>query len=156
MVEVFKRLRQIGMYKRAFLDANIFIDMENDERSSCEDSSKIFKSLLENRVTIYTSCDLITTIYYILAKKDRQKALASIEKINRFCNIIEFSNKEVDSTCKLMREDKNFRDLEDTMQYVLALKENCDLIISNDKNFKSIDIKLLSAKEFLKEISHGS
>ena len=156
MVEVFKKSRQTGMYKRVFLDANIFIEMENDDRSSYEDSSKIFKFLLENRVTIYTSCDLITTIYYILAKKDRQKALASIEKINRFCNIIEFSNKEVESTCKLMREDKNFQDLEDTMQYVLALKEECDLIISNDKNFVSKDIKLISANAFLMEVDNGS
>jgi len=156
MVEASKRLRQIGMYKRVFLDANIFIDMENDDRSSYEDISKIFKFLIETKATIYTSCDLITTIYYILAKKDKQKALTSIEKINRFCKIIEFSNKEVESTCRLMREDKNFKDLEDTMQYILARKVFSDLIISNDKNFMSIDIKVMNSKKFLKEVSHGS
>lgn len=51
-----------------------------------------------------------------------------------------------------MREDKNFKDLEDTMQYILAKKVDADLIISNDKNFVSKDIKLMNAKEF----SNGS
>ena len=36
-----------------------------------------------------------------------------------------------------MEKDQNFKDLEDTLQYVLAKKEGCELILSNDKNFYS-------------------
>ena len=62
--------------------------------------------------------------------------------------MIEFSNIEVSQTCELMRENKDFRDLEDTLQYVLAKKSKCDIIISNDKNFYSDDIKIMNSKEF--------
>ncbi|MEA2112201.1 MAG: hypothetical protein U9P71_09175 [Campylobacterota bacterium] len=52
------------------------------------------------------------------------------------------------STCKLMREDKNYKDLENTLQVVLAQKEQCDLIISNDKDFYSRDIELITSTLF--------
>jgi predicted nucleic acid-binding protein len=54
----------------------------------------------------------------------KSQALSSIEHINQFCNIIEFSNKEVNQTCKLMRENKKYKDLEDTIQYILAQKKS--------------------------------
>ena len=136
------------MYKKVFIDANIFIDTNDKNRVAYEESLKIIHYLIENGIAIYTSCDLITTIYYILAKNNKENALASIEQISTFTNIIEFSNKEVKETCKLMREDKKYKDLEDTMQYLLAKKENCELILSNDKGFYASDIEVLSSKAF--------
>jgi predicted nucleic acid-binding protein len=141
------------MYKKVFLDANIFIDKEDESRDFEQNSLKILSYFLTNEIELCTSCDLITTIYYILAKKDKQKALDSIEQINQFCKIIDFGNKEVYETCNLMRENTEHKDLEDTIQYILAKKEECDLIISNDKNFVSVDIDLMTTKEFLEKIS---
>ncbi|MBD3823832.1 MAG: type II toxin-antitoxin system VapC family toxin [Epsilonproteobacteria bacterium] len=135
---------------RVFLDANIFIDSQDDSRSRYEESYKIVPYLLKNNIRIYTSCDLITTIYYILAKKDKKRALQSIEELNKFCNIIEFSNKEVSQAVALMKSDTKFGDLEDTLQYVLAKKLSCEMIISNDQAFHSPDVELLSSTEFAK------
>jgi len=36
-----------------------------------------------------------------------------------------------------------------TIQYVMAKKVSCDLILSNDKGFVSEDLVLMSAVEFL-------
>ncbi len=141
------------MYKKVFLDANIFLNNEDNTRDLEQNSLKVLSYLIENDIKLYTSCDLITTIYYILSKKDKQKALDAVGRINQFCRIIEFSNQEVLQTCSLMKENQNYKDLEDTIQYILAKKEGCDLIISNDKNFVSEDIELLSSKEFLKKIN---
>jgi len=141
------------MYKRVFIDANVFIDINDKNRTSSEESLKIIYHLIENSVTVYTSCDLITTIYYILARADKENALASIEQIITFTKIIDFSNKEVEETCKLMREDKNYQDLEDTLQYVLAKKENCELILSNDKGFYSSDIEVMGSKAFYDKLA---
>lgn len=52
---------------------------------------------------------------------------------------------------QVMEKDKKYRDFEDTLQYVLAEKEKCDLIITNDKEFVSRKIKKLSTPEFVKE-----
>jgi predicted nucleic acid-binding protein len=67
------------------------------------------------------------------------------------CNIIEFGNQEIARAIELMQSE-NYKDLEDTIQYVLAQKTNCDLIISNDKNFISKDIQILSSKQFVETI----
>ena len=134
--------------KRVFIDANIFIDANDDSRGSYKASYQIVPYLLSKQISIYTSCDLITTIYYILSKKDKQKALSSIEQLNKICKIIDFSNSDVAKTCSLMREDKDYTDFEDTMQYILAKRENCQMIISNDKRFISKDIELLNSVEF--------
>ncbi|MBL0708007.1 MAG: type II toxin-antitoxin system VapC family toxin [Sulfurimonas sp.] len=139
------------MYKRVFIDANIFIDSNDERRLSYSESYKIIPYLLRNNIEVYTSCDLITTIYYILSKVSKENALHSIEQINKICKVIEFSNKEVSQTCNLMRENENFKDLEDTLQYVLAQKSACELIISNDKNFYADDMQLMTSKEFCKE-----
>ena len=69
--------------------------------------------------------------------------------INELCTIVEFSNSEVTKSCNLMKENKVFKDLEDTIQYVIAKKAKCDLILSNDNKFVSTDIKLLNTKEFI-------
>jgi hypothetical protein len=136
--------------KSVFIDANIIIDLHDKSRGNLEKSLSILDFLLKNDIKILTSCDLITTIYYILSKKNKIEALEGIEKINKICTIIDFSNKELLQTTNLMRENKNFTDLEDTIQYVLAKNTNCDIIISNDKNFYSLDIDVLCSDGFLK------
>ena len=139
------------MYKKVFIDANIFIDSNDETRLSYNESYKIIPYLISHNIEIYTSCDLITTIYYILSKKSKTNALNGIEQINKICKVIEFSNKEVSQTCELMKQNKNYKDLEDTLQYVLAKKLSCELIISNDKNFYSDEIRLISSEIFCKE-----
>ncbi|ACO03798.1 conserved hypothetical protein [Persephonella marina EX-H1] len=51
-----------------------------------------------------------------------------------------------------MQEDKNFKDLEDTLQYVLAKENECDLILSNDDDFYSPDIKKINTKDFVEKL----
>jgi predicted nucleic acid-binding protein len=51
-----------------------------------------------------------------------------------------------------MRANSSYKDLEDTIQYILAKKEGCELIISNDRDFFSEDILLMSSKEFLESV----
>jgi predicted nucleic acid-binding protein len=137
------------MFKKVFLDANILVDFADSDRAMHTFARELIMSLLNMEIELCTSCDIITTIYYLRAKNDKACALDEVSKINQFCTIIEFSNKEVEYTCKLMQKDSDFCDLEDTIQYVLAKKSLCDAIVSNDKNFISKDIKLMSSGEFV-------
>jgi len=141
------------MYKRVFLDANILVDVYDLKRPFSSYSQKVLMSLLQNEsVEIFTSCDIITTIYYLRAKANKEHALDDIIQINEFCNIIEFGNTEVTKSCRLMKQNKNFTDLEDTIQYVMAKKVKADLILSNDKSFASDGISLMSAEKFCMEM----
>jgi len=139
------------MSKNVFLDANILIDVNDKKRLTHTNCLMILDYLVKNNYNIYTSCDLITTIYYLLSKTNKEKALQDLEQLNKLCTIIEFSNKELLQTTTLMRENKKFKDLEDSIQYVLALNTKCNYIISNDKKFYSPDIELLSSDNFLKK-----
>jgi len=140
------------MYKKLFIDANIFLDLTNQERPHSPYSIQFYTYCVQNNITLFTSCDLITTIYYLDSKRDRLTALSNIEELNRTTKIIDFSNKEITQTCQLMRDNPNFKDLEDTIQYILAKKEGCDLIISNDKAFYSEEIPVMSSKAFLEQL----
>jgi len=140
------------MYKKIFIDANIILDLFNLKRKSHSSSTAFYLYALTNTIELATSCDLITTIYYIDSKIDKTAALSHIEEINKTITVIDFSNKEIAQTCQLMRNNTNFKDLEDTIQYILAKKEGCDLIISNDKGFYSEDIPIMSSKTFIKSM----
>ena len=137
------------MYKTVFLDANVLIDAYDLSRPSSAYSKQALMVLLQDeKAELYTSCDIVTTIYYLRAKQDREQALDDIIQINSFCRIIEFGNTEVTKSCRLMKQNKKFTDLEDTIQYVMAKKVEADLILSNDKAFASEGIKIMSTKSF--------
>ena len=136
---------------KIFIDANVFIgslEKDNHYFKSCQ---QFFVATKRMNVEFYTSCDLITTIYYVLHKRDKSQALNRIDKINQLCQIVEFGNKEVAESINLMQSDSDYVDLEDTIQYILAKKVACNLIISNDKNFIAKDIKCLSTTQFVNE-----
>jgi predicted nucleic acid-binding protein len=137
--------------KNIFVDANIFIDIFNVERKYNKQSSLFYRYALKNKYKLFTSCDLITTIYYIDSKKDKKQALLNIQNINKTLKVIGFSNKEIEETCSLMVQNSDYKDLEDTIQYIMATKYKCDIIVSNDKSFVSEDIKLLTSEEFCNE-----
>ena len=136
------------MFSKIFIDANVLLDLFDVARVSHEYSLRLYQYLLSNNVELYTSCDIITTLYYVNSKKDKEQALINIHKINKTLKVIEFSNPEVEATCTLMIEDSDYNDLEDTIQYILAKKYECDFIISNDQKFVSKDLAVLSSEEF--------
>ena len=137
---------------KIFLDANILIDISDSSRPTHLESSKLFEYMLDNimKYELYTSCDLLTTIYYVLNRKlDSKTVLAKIKLMNEILTVIEFGNHEISEAIYLMENNENFSDLEDTIQFVMARKEKCDYIISNDKGFYSHEIPLLSSNKAL-------
>ena len=139
-------------YKKAFIDANVILDLFLDDRPYSEYSKEAFFYLQKNNVELTTSCDLLTTVYYVLRKYNKQKALENLSYTLDLLYLIPFSNEETRKAIELMQKDKNFKDLEDTLQYVLAKENECDLILSNDENFYSPDIKKISTKDFIEKL----
>jgi predicted nucleic acid-binding protein len=139
------------MYKRVFFDANIILDIFDSSRKQHKSSAEAYLYILHQGIKLYTSCDIITTLYYVYSKRNKHIALDKIEQITQTLDVIAFSNKEVEKTCKLMKYDKDYSDLEDTIQYVLAKKMQCDLIISNDKKFVSKEVKIMTSNTFCEQ-----
>lgn len=140
---------------KIFLDANILIDISYQNRPFSEDSGRLYSYFINNldKYELYTSCDLFTTIYYVLRRKlDNKSILGKLKILNKVMKVIEFGNDEIDEAIYLMESNEKFSDLEDTIQYIMARKKRCNYIITNDKGFVSHDIPLLSSREALDEL----
>ncbi|MHB1645196.1 MAG: type II toxin-antitoxin system VapC family toxin [bacterium] len=137
---------------KIFIDANVLIDNFDGEREFHVQSYEALNYAIRENINIYTSSDIITTIYYVL-KKRFPDVIEYIKKLSVICNIVGFNNNDLNKAVYLIETDMNntFKDLEDTIQYVIAKKINCDLIISNDKNFPQKDIKVLSSIKFIEK-----
>jgi len=141
---------------KIFFDANILIDISDTSRPTYKESKALLDNLMDNieQYIFYTSCDLMTTVYYILRQKlSKEETLSQIKLINQLIKVTEFGNDEISEAIELMERNKKYSDLEDTIQYVMARKEKCDYIITNDKNFASGDVPVLSSQEALKELN---
>jgi predicted nucleic acid-binding protein len=62
----------------------------------------------------------------------------------KLVKILTFSNELTLETINLMKKDKNFRDFEDALQYMLAKTIKADFIVTNDKKFYSPEINLIT------------
>jgi len=98
-------------FRRIFVDANVILDLFIPDRSTSDYSVAVIDRLSENGSKLFTSCDLITTVYYFLAKIDKGKALKSIEVATEIFNLIPFSNNEIFEATNLMRKGWKFKDL---------------------------------------------
>lgn len=139
--------------KKIFFDANIFNDIFDENRKSHKASKHALIYALQNDIEVCTSCDIVTNIYYITAKyTSKDKALEALDSLKETVEIIPFAKDELSSTIKLMQNDNDYVDMEDTIQYILALQNNCDLIITNDKKFVAKELVCISAEKFCLEI----
>ena len=139
-------------FRKVFVDANVILDLFIPDRPFSEYSILAIDRLTEKNIELFTSCDLITTVYYVLTKANKDKALKSIEVANEIFKLIPFSNDEIIEAINLMKNNTNFKDLEDSVQYVLAKRERCDLILTNDQQFYSPDIPLLTTRSLVQDL----
>jgi len=137
---------------KLFIDANVLIDIVISDRPYSKHSDTLYNYLIEcpDKFSLFTSCDLITTLYYVFRRTLSQDvSLKSIKVINDVMKVIEFGNTEINEAIELIERNKKYTDLEDTIQYIMARKEKCDYIITNDKDFASGDVPILSSEEAL-------
>jgi len=127
---------------KIFVDTNVFLDILF-KRGDYNAALSIFKAV-KNRVFDGVVADIsIVNIAYISRKVDVdiRAYLLAIEK--------SFSVMGADNTIiqdALMLENN---DIEDNIQYLLALYGECDCIVSNDKAFYRGDVEVMDSSEFV-------
>lgn len=138
------------MSQRIFVDANVINDIFDARRRFHEASYQCLEYCLEQGLTLVTSCDIVTTMYYLTAKsQDRAKALDALEQVNTIFEIVSFGNNTLADAIALMQQDADYTDLEDTVQYVLAKQSGCDLILTNDAGFVAKHLTVMSSAAFV-------
>ena len=128
--------------KKIFIDANVLIDIIDPNRKKHKKAVEFIKENAGN--FFYTSCDILTTVFYIASKNKYDSILDKLEYMVKLVKILSFSDEIALETVENMRKDINFKDFEDALQYELAKSIKADYIVSNDKNFYSPDIEIIT------------
>jgi hypothetical protein len=142
--------------RRIFVDANVINDIFDANRPLHDASFVCLQTCLQQNVTLVTSCDLVTTIYYVTSKtQGRAKALQALEHIQTIFEIAPFGNRELAVAVQLMQTDQDYKDLEDTIQYILAKNNGCELILTNDAKFVAKDLQIINSQDAVTHFTTG-
>ena len=131
---------------KILIDTNIFLDVllkRNDYKNCLE---------ILNNLDKFESIILDITILNIdyIAKKQVKDIREFLALINESCFVKGGDNLDIKDALNLENID-----LEDNLQYIIAKKENCKVIITNDKKFKFNDIEIVNSKQFVKKYLKG-
>ena len=137
--------------KKIFLDANIVLDFCIQNRQCHLQAQRIFSETLEGKYEMGISEDILTTIYYV-GKKFLEKEIL-IDLFNAFEEelVIESFGKTVRKKALIYCQKNTSSDLEDVLQAFAAKENGYDILISNDVDFPSDIIPVMSSDEFLKK-----
>ncbi len=132
---------------RVFLDANILLDMIDRDRGRVDRTRHLLAKMLEEGVVLYTSCDILSNIYYVARKQlPKQQLIEEMLRIIEIFEIVEI-NKTMAKSALLKNLEAPNLDFEDLLQRACAETVECDLIVSNDKRFVQGNIPVLSTTE---------
>ncbi|OJW12560.1 PIN domain-containing protein [Mucilaginibacter sp. 44-25] len=136
-------------YKTVFVDSDIILDMMLERDPFNKFSKMLFQEAKTKSFAIYTSALVFANLHYLIAKYfDRNIAKEQLRVLSKLITIISFDEEHV----KLALSSEHV-DFEDTVQYQIANKNNCDLIITrNTKHYKRFDIPVLTAEQFLRQL----
>jgi len=135
-----------------FFDANIILDLIDKDRGNIEDARKLVYNALVKDIPLYTSCDILSNVYYVARKKLKKSIL--VEEMLRLLEIFDIVaiDKPLAIKALLKNRENESLDFEDLLQSECAKAIDCDLIITNDKKFLKGEVKHISLKEALKII----
>ena len=126
---------------KVFIDTNIFLDLIL-KREYYQEAMLIFNAIEKQLFIGYIADITILNIDYI-AKKQIKNIKEFLSIVNQTFVINGASNDMIDQALKIQNND-----LEDNIQYLIAKQNNCDVIVTNNQNFYSKDIKTINSIEF--------
>ena len=132
---------------KLLIDTNIILDFLQKREPYYEDASAIFQLSVDNEVIECVTASSITDIYYLVNKefKDVKKTKERIQDLLELITILDVTNKDIQDAIR-----SEWKDFEDSLQYIVALHNSVDAIITrNTKDFSESSIPIYSPKEFL-------
>lgn len=132
---------------KLLIDTNIILDFLQKREPYYEDASAIFQLSVDNEVIECVTASSITDIYYLVNKefKDVKKTKERIQDLLELITILDVTNKDIQDAIR-----SEWKDFEDSLQYIVALHNSVDAIITrNTKDFSKSSIPIYSPKEFL-------
>ena len=142
-------LKRKMTYKNIFDDSDILLDLLLEREPFNRFSKLLFQESKSNRFKLYTSTLIFANIHYLITKAfDRHVAKGQLKVLSGMIDILSFERDNL-----LSALNSEHVDFEDTVQFHIAQKSNCDLIVSrNTKHYKKFDLPALTAEQFLRTL----
>lgn len=136
-------------YKKVFVDSDTLLDVLLNREPFLKSAQVLLSLSFGRKIELYTSALIIANVHYMLAKAfSRAIAKEQLTGLMKILTILTFDEQDIALALK-----SEHIDFEDTIQYFIAYKSGCDLIISrNIKHYKKFDIPVLTAEQFLRTI----
>ena len=137
--------------KSIFLDTNIVLDLLAHRMPFYSAAAKLFSLADKKKIKLSISALCLADTNYILSK---QRPETEVRKILRnfkvLVTVLPLDDKIID-----LALNSEFRDFEDAIQYLTAIENDQDLIITrNQADFKESKIPVLTAEEFIKSMKN--
>jgi predicted nucleic acid-binding protein len=136
-------------YKKIFVDSDILLDLLLNREPFEKFSQILLQHGINNKLNLYSSTLILANIHYMMAKNfSKHVAKEQLKALVKIIGMLSFEPDEINKA--LISEHVDF---EDTIQYFIAQRNQCDLIISrNIKHYKKFDIPVLTAEQFLQTL----
>ena len=137
------------VFKNIFIDSDILLDIFLQREPFYQYGQKLLNKGKNNEIKIYTSALIIANIYYITVKALGKSEAKDI--VNKLLKMLTVLPLEADSITLAM--NSNFSDIEDAIQHFIAMRHECEVIITrNLKHYKKSMMPVMSAEQYIRTI----
>jgi predicted nucleic acid-binding protein len=132
---------------RVFIDANVIISVFNREYPLFIFSARILSLANSDQFELFTSPLCLAIAFYFSSKRSGEKMAKN--KIQSLLENISLTTID-DSVARQTANDPRINDFKDGLEYYSAIKESCNVIVTEDKDdFYFSDIEVLNCSDFL-------
>ncbi len=131
--------------EKVFVDTNIVMDLLEKREEFYREAQELFTLSDKKNVKLYVSALTLANVHFLLFKHLKMEARKVLAKFKVLVEVLAVDDKIIDLSLT-----SDLKDFEDAIQYYTAIENEMDIIITrNKKDFKSLDLPILTAKEFL-------
>ncbi len=113
---------------RIFVDTNVLVGGYSGDARFQRDSDCLHYLYSLTGRRLYVSALSIAQLVSVFQKKKSNEEITHIVRdIQHRFNVVDFTNRDIDAALK-----ETGADIEDNVQYVLAMKQKCSIIITNN------------------------
>lgn len=139
------------MHTKVFIDTNVLVDIFDQKRVFHKYSLDVIQTCFENeQIDLFINSDTLSNIFYIMRnhmKLSFDNALEKLEFISSSFVVVYGDAHYFAATLDICKRHI-FKDFEDGLQYISALRSECTLIVTNNpKDFKNSSIDVVTSKE---------
>ena len=133
--------------EKVFVDTDIILDLLSNRAPFYIHSANLFSAADKNEINVYVSSLSFANLNYILSKQySADQARKKLMMFKTLVTVLSVTDKVIE-----LALSSDFKDFEDGIQYFTATENNISTLLTrNLRDFKSAQISVLTAEQFLK------